>query len=325
MVCIVIKCLNDVCYYYGDKGIIYNHSKEINMNLFIPNFAHMYYVLVSVLCSVTVSVLLKLARGRGLDVRQIIVWNYPVAAGLTYYFFSPQLTTIFNGDVPWTTYSLLALLLPSVFFALGESLRHTGLVRTEIAQRLSLVIPLCAAFFLFGERANVGTIVGLSIGLVAIICSIGWGRGVKGSKNGIYAILVFLGYGLCDVLFKSIAQITAIPYTTSMFIVFLLAMLVAFTYLVGYAWLSKQKINRASILWGLVLGGFNFANILFYMKAHRALPDNPSIVFTGMNIGVISIGALVGVLFFREKLSAINKVGLGLSLVAIIILASFAL
>ena len=71
----------------------------------------------------------------------------------------------------------------------------------------------------------------------------------------------------------------------------------------------------------MVLGGFNFANILFYMKAHRALPENPSIVFTGMNVGVITLGAIIGIFLFSEKLSFINKIGIILAIVSVFIIA----
>lgn len=297
----------------------------------------MIYVLISVLCSVTVSVLLKFARNQGLDTSQIIVWNYPVAAGLTFLFFTPQIEFLTHPDAPWGIYLLLAVLLPSVFFALGASLRTTGLVRTEIAQRLSLIIPLIAAFYWFGETASTGTWIGLGMCLLAIGLSIGWhkedtgkvgqvgqgGRASSISTGWLYPLLVFIGYGICDVLFKSIAQITSIPYTTSMFFVFVMAMLVAFLYLILWSSLGKIQLSVRAIAWGLVLGAFNFANILFYMRAHRALPDNPSIVFTGMNIGVISLGALVGVLVFREKLSTLNKIGLVLAMVSILVLAAF--
>ena len=56
------------------------------------------------------------------------------------------------------------------------------------------------------------------------------------------------------------------------------------------------------------------------MKAHKALPENPSVVFTAMNIGVMSLGAVVGVLVFGEKLSRINKLGVLLAIVAVLII-----
>lgn len=106
----------------------------------------MEFVLLSVLCSVTVSVMLKLARKNGLDTDQLIVWNYPAAGLLTFLFFRPEMQYLSDPQVPWLIYLLLAFLLPGVFLALGASIRTTGIVRTEVAQRLSLVIPLIAAF-----------------------------------------------------------------------------------------------------------------------------------------------------------------------------------
>lgn len=287
----------------------------------------MLYVLFSVFCSVTVSIILKLARRYAVDTRQIVVWNYPAAAALTFWFFKPHLLHVLHPGLPWAIYLPLAVLLPSVFLALSGSIRFTGIVRTEVAQRLSLVIPLLAAFWVFGEEASSASMVGVGIGLLAILCTIGWNRrsgtGKKKSRAGawLYPALVFVGYGVCDVLFKAIAQFTAVPYTTSIFFVFVLAMFFAFIYLAYWRFAQHKPISVKAFFWGILLGGFNFANILFYMKAHRALPDNPSIVFTGMNIGVITVGALVGVVVFKEKLSTLNVVGLFLAMVSVAVLA----
>lgn len=295
----------------------------------------MEFVLLSVICSVTVSVLLKWARNRGLDTTQMIIWNYPVAGLLTYLFFQPQIQYLHHPATPWLIYLLLTILLPAVFFALGASIRTVGIVRTEVAQRLSLVIPLLAAFSFFGEQLKAGTGLGLFIGLIAILFSIGWHKSdspqnqkatvaaTKENQAWLYPLLVFVGYGVCDILFKRIAQITAIPYTTSMFFVFALAMIVAFGYLAYLYMVKKTNLSVSAIFWGWVLGGFNFANILFYMKAHRALPDNPSVVFAGMNIGVIALGALVGVWIFKEKLTTFNRIGLLLAFISVLILTVF--
>ena len=77
------------------------------------------------------------------------------------------------------------------------------------------------------------------------------------------------------------------------------------------------------MLAGLLLGVLNFLNILFYIKAHQQLSQNPSLVFAGMNIGVIILGALIGLFVFKEKLNKINFMGIVLGIVAIILLLSF--
>lgn len=71
---------------------------------------------------------------------------------------------------------------------------------------------------------------------------------------------------------------------------------------------------------GALVGIFNFGNILFYLLAHKEFSENPSTVFAGMNMGVIVLGSLTGILFFREKMSARNYLGIALALGAIVLI-----
>ena len=68
---------------------------------------------------------------------------------------------------------------------------------------------------------------------------------------------------------------------------------------------------------GALLGGLNFMNIVTYITAHQIMKDNPTLVFAGMNIGVIVLGTLSGSLFFKEKINAVNTAGIVLSLCSI--------
>ncbi|SKB54753.1 EamA-like transporter family protein [Parapedobacter luteus] len=284
----------------------------------------MVYVLLSVVCSVTVSVILKLARRHHVDTRQIIVWNYPVTVLGSWAVLRPDFSDVVITEAPVGIYLSLAVLLPGIFVLLSASIRHTGIVRTEVAQRLSLFISLLAAFWLFREAPDTGKLIGVAVGFVGILCSIGWHRGSNqyglNHRVWLYPLSVFFGYGLVDILLKIIAQHTGTPYTVSLFVIFCLAMLVAFGYLIVILQ-GKGRFSMHAVYWGLVLGAFNLGNFLFYMMAHRALPENPSTVFTGMNVGVIALGALVGLVFFQEKLSRINKIGVLLAVVSVFIIA----
>ncbi|WP_240768493.1 EamA/RhaT family transporter [Olivibacter sp. XZL3] len=256
----------------------------------------------------------------------MIAWNYPVAVLLSYHYLEPDLNHFSFAEAPLATYLILGLLLPSLFVIIAGSIRYSGIVRTEVAQRLSLFIPLLAAFFIFNEHPSVTKLVGVAVGLVAIACSIKWQKRTEhtlGSKNAWrYPLMVFFGMGIIDILFKHIAQYQAVSYKTSIFLVFVLCVLVSFLY-IGFLAISKrEKFSLSGTLWGLALGLFNFGNILFYMKAHQALPNNPSIVFSGMNIGVIVVGAIVGLFLFKEKLSTLNKVGLLLAVISVVIIGT---
>lgn len=283
----------------------------------------MLYIFLSVCCSVLVSILLKMAKRYQINVVQAITWNYAIAALLTWLFLKPQTSSITH--VPVNLYLLLGVLLPAIFYIMASAVRSAGIVRTDVAQRLSLLISLTAAYFLFNDHFSVLKITGILIGFAAISCLIPWQKKhvvTQGNRNTwMYLLAVFLGFGTIDILFKQMALNKEAPYTASLFIVYVIAFGVA---LLGSAYQIKFKKKRfmfRHIFFGSILGVFNFGNILFYLKAHTALAGNPSTVFTAMNIGVITVGTIVGLVIFKEKLSVLHKVGIALALLAISIIA----
>ncbi|WP_454802542.1 EamA/RhaT family transporter [Mucilaginibacter phyllosphaerae] len=282
----------------------------------------MLYVFLSICCSVIVSVLLKLAKRYQIDVFQAITWNYSIAILLTWLFFKPTLPTMQNA--PLGIYAGLGFLLPVLFMVMATSIRVAGIVRTDVAQRLSLFIPLLASFLLFGDQLNALKVIGLVIGFAAILCSIPWQKKTANRKvvsnAWIYLLMVFFGIGIIDILFKQVAAFKAVPYTTSLFLIYILSFIVALVILVVRIIAKKTKFSWPHIGFGWILGIANFGNILFYLKAHKALSGTPSTVFSAMNIGVIALGTLVGLVVFNERLSILNKIGVALALVAIVVI-----
>lgn len=285
----------------------------------------MIYIFLSIFCSVVVSILLKLAKRYEISVPQAIVWNYLAAALLAFFIYKPVVSQITFSQAPLNYYLLLGILLPLLFVVLGLSIRYTGIVRTDLAQRLSLFIPLLAAFLIYKEPVSAVKGAGIAVGFIAIICSIPWQKQSLKSKGAIltwlYPLIVFIGMGIIDISFKHIAAFKSVSYTSSLFIVFLIAFSLSLLALVIGMLTGRMKFSIVNLLCGLLLGLFNFFNILFYLKAHRALSENPSVVFSAMNIGVIAVGSLIGIVVFKEKLSKLNKLGIVLAMIAIILIA----
>lgn len=67
-----------------------------------------------------------------------------------------------------------------------------------------------------------------------------------------------------------------------------------------YLFLKRTQWTVPSFIGGIILGVLNFFNILFYIKAHQSFGQNPTLVFAGMNIGVICLGTITAH-FFKEK------------------------
>jgi drug/metabolite transporter (DMT)-like permease len=281
----------------------------------------MLYILLSVCCNVIVAVLLKLARRYHIDVQQAITWNYTTAILLIWLIFKPSLNHL--NMAPVNTLVALGVLLPIIFVMLAISIKITGIVRTDIAQRLSLFIPILASFFIFNETLSSLRVVGLIIGLCAMLFSIPWpqyGRSRKSSGAWFYLLAVFVGMGVIDVLFKKLAVNSTMPFTTAIFLIFILAFICSFIGLLVRIARKKTRFSWPHILIGWTLGVANFGNILFYIRAHKALANSPSTVFSSVNMGAIVLGAMVGLFVFKEKLTILNKIGLFLALVSIIVI-----
>jgi drug/metabolite transporter (DMT)-like permease len=281
----------------------------------------MIYVLLSVVCSVLVSVLLKLARRLSVDVGQAIAWNYVATSVLTAMVFRPSLSVLTTPQAPWLGFIGLGLLLPLIFLALAASVSSAGIVRTDAAQRLSLLISLLAAFALFGESLSVGKGLGIALGLAALACMI-WrvSPSATGERSWWWPLVVFVGFGAIDILFKRVA-VAGTPFPASLQAMFALAFVVSLAILLWRRWHDRTFFTLRDAVAGLLLGLANFGNIVFYLRGHQALPDHPSLVFASMNLGVVALGALVGTVAFRERLSWVNGVGVVLALGAIGVIA----
>ena len=279
----------------------------------------MMYLTIAVLCSVAVSVLLKVLRQRDIDIRQTIVAGYPVAFLLTWFLLKPDVSGMSALGGAWVIIIALGVLLPAVFIVLGRAIAAVGMVATDAAQRLSLIIPIVAAFLLFGEVLTGTRIFGLLLGFLALGALIYRPQQRQINKQAKYIPLwlfgVWAGYGIIDILFKQVAkQGAAFPLT--LFISFGLAGLLLFIYLL----IVRVRWQGNALAAGLLLGALNVGNIYAYIRAHQVLSESPSIVFTGMNVGVIAVATLIGVGVFKEQLNRVNILGLLLAIFCVAVL-----
>ena len=276
----------------------------------------MLFLVLSILCSVIVGVIFKITRKYNGNPTQIVAFNYAVALALCYFSYSPNLAEV-DGNAPWSLYIAIGVLLPFVFLSLVASIKHMGIVKTDAAQRLSLFIPVLAAWLIFKEEFNSYKVIGIVIGFLALLFILR--KQSENSQNKwFFPAAVLIGFGIIDILFKQVALYTTLPYPTSLFVVFCIALSMAILIAIYQIGVKNVKLESKNILFGALVGIFNFGNILFYLKAHKAFAENPSTVFAGMNMGVIVLGSIVGLLFFKEKLSKINFIGIFLALISIV-------
>ena len=276
----------------------------------------MINLIISILCSVSVGVLFKYIKAKTSINIFLITINYLFAIVATYVCFRPE---IYFSNTALNPYTIsLSILLPLVFILLSLSIRHSGIIKTDIAQRISLVIPVACSYWIFNELIPTFRWIGIITGFIALFFILNKGKRSNGSKP-VYLLFVFLGYGIIDVLFKQIALQKAIPYTVALFYIFCGCFIFASLMTLASFIKKKLSIQKSAVFYGLLLGLFNFLNIYFYLRAHQSFAKNPTTVFATMNFGVILLGTLIGAFYFREKLSRKNIAGLILAVIAIIL------
>lgn len=282
----------------------------------------MHYLILAILCSVSVSILLKVARKYKIVVEQAIAFNYVVALSLCYFLLKPDFkglgfTEFFLQSEAQPIFLTLGILLPVGFMVMSRAVEYAGIVRTDAAQRLALFLQIIAAVVIFNETLSQMRIIGVIVAFGALFCLLSKQATAieNAAKAAVFLAGVWLIWGTTGILFKKIALMGG-AFPTTLFIAFVLAGAIIFIYLL----LKRTQWTVPSFIGGLILGGLNFFNILFYIRAHQYFKESPTIVFAGMDLGVICLGALAGAVIFKEKISKINGVGIALGLVAIILL-----
>ncbi|MEB6666988.1 MULTISPECIES: EamA family transporter [Acinetobacter] len=281
----------------------------------------MEMIVAAACCSVLVSIVLKYLKAKGFDVFQMIAWNYLSASILCFYWFKTDITHISFNHTPWWLILILAILLPSIFLCLAKSLQFAGILKTEIAQRLAVILSLLAAYFIFGEQFSQIKLLGVGLGIIAILAIIIGQATEKASKglnlkSALFLFSVWAGYAAIDVLLKYSSSLGLQSAVTLN-----LAFIGAFILSIAYIAVTQPNWQPKNIFTGLVLGVLNFANIALYVKAHMMFKETPAIVFAGMNILVVVLGVLSGVIFFKERLQAYTWIGLVSGIVAVLCLA----
>lgn len=282
----------------------------------------MIFLLSAICASVLVSIFLKVARRQGIDIAQAILMNYITAIILCIFLLKPGVNI---GEIMENGVFIiiaLGILLPSVFIIMAKAVQLVGIAKSDVAQRLALFLPILASFTIFGESLTLAKGVGIILAFLSLI-ALTYKPNTKNShaktddrlniKNTALILGgVWVGYGVIDILFKQMAKLGN-AFANTLLVSFILAFILLFIYLI----INKTKWQGKSLIGGILLGVLNFFNILFYIKAHQAYKDDPTLVFAGMNIGVICLGAVVGLFIFKEKISKINGTGIILGVCAV--------
>ncbi|HMX04703.1 MAG TPA: hypothetical protein PK511_13690 [Chitinophagales bacterium] len=286
----------------------------------------MIYLLLSILTSVLIFVAFKLIAKNHVPVLQAIVINYTVCVieGSFANGSLPDMRAV--AAKPWFENTLLlGAMFISVFYVTALTVKHSGLAVASIANKLSLIIPVVAAYFLYDDHFSFLKIAGILLAMIAVVFTV-YKPDTETHKHDFsyyfLPLVVLIGGGAIDTFTKWNQENLLAPEDFNVYLV------MVFGTAAGFGWLIviyrrlrfSEKISLRTIGHGLLLGIPNYGTMYFLLAVLNQPGWSSSVVFPVNNIAVVAVSCLVAMVLFKEKLSKLNLTGIALSMLAIFLI-----
>lgn len=298
------------------------------------------------ICSVAIGMIFKHTGPMEIDRTALLTVNYAAAVGVALLLIeiggrttgaglglSPALVGLGMG---------VGALLIAGFYILSYATDVAGMSLAIGVMRVSVVIPFLASWLVWDEVPSIPQGIGMGLAGAAFFLIAQKHRGpqpvgtglAQGSEGepfvasvsdvdwhafGVLALTFFAG-GAVDLSMKWFEEGFGAGNSRVLFL--LLSFGCAF--LIGAIVVSVRALRggdwpgRRAIGWGVLLGVVNYGSLEFLLRAVAVLPG--PFVFPANNIAIMVMAAGIGVYLWGEYLSWINRIGIGLAIVALVLL-----
>ena len=215
----------------------------------------------------------------------------------------------------------LGFLFMVTFLFIAESTRESGASLSAVASKMSMVIPVSSALFLFDEEISAELLIGISLALL----SVGLITYQSENKGGFSWLLiaVFVGSGGVDLSMNLIKHQHYSGWSNLQFttLTFFGAAVAGLLYTL-WKWLNhgfEIKILPSTLFFGVLLGGINLFSIYAIYHALDVFESSSSVFFTVNNVLVVMGSVTVG-LVYKEGFNTRKIIGLIAAVFALILL-----
>jgi drug/metabolite transporter (DMT)-like permease len=293
----------------------------------------MLTLLLSIFFSVLLLVNFRIFPKFQISTFQAIAFNYPVCF-LTGLLLMPD-GQYFNLDMSknWTWYCLaLGVGFILSFVLSGLATQKIGMTLTSMANNVSLVIPVLISLFFLKTNIKVFDFynyAGLGLAVFAVAIStfkLDEKASVKTSfwLRGGLALSIFVLYGVTNAAINYL-NIHFIPNPDQVVPVTLVmvlgAVLSGLIMLLFRVLKGQEKLEIKNMLAGFTLGIPNFLSFYFLILTLTHFGNSGAYVYPVYNIGVILVSTSISFIFFKEKLTVLNKIGLLCAILAILLIS----
>lgn len=293
---------------------------------FYTYHSNMIYILLSILSSTSIFLIFKFVDLKKLSSLNVIVVNYFIAGLLGFSLYHNKFIGLLSS---FDTNSYILSVTIGVFFfigflLIGKTIQTSGLSITSVASKMSVVIPIIFSILFDNEAVGLFKILGIVLALVSIFMIVYNKDDSKKNRAIITPILLFVFMGIVDSLVKYSQShifnkdVNAVVFTSLLFSFALITSIIYYLFKIN----TNKKFDINTFYFGSALGIVNFGSIYFLIKALDENVFNSSVVFGINNTSIVVFSILIGLLFFKEKISKLNFAGIVVSIIAILILTN---
>lgn len=296
----------------------------------------MLYFLLSVLFTVALYLIMRAFPRYKVDSFHAVVFNY-YACVLTGLLLTPDLKLF--KTVRWSSEgTLITLLLGGMFVVtfmlIGLTAQKVSVTATSLAGNMSLVIPVLFGLFVFKNNNKEFTTVNY-VGLLVALAALALGAlqsdkkeiGTKTTTaiNPLLALplLTFFAAGTNNTLINYLSVKYYNPGETTLFMIIACsgAILIGTVILIYRIMTGGERLQMRSVIGGLILGVPNFLSLYFLLLALGSFGNSAAFVFPIYNILTMLVSACAAWLIYHERLNHLNKFGLLLAVIAIVMIS----
>jgi len=287
----------------------------------------MVFLFLSILCSTIIFLLFKIFPSKNVNTFSAIVINYFTASICGYLLFTDTLEWSHLSKAGWLPNAIfLGLTFIFLFNMMALTAQRLGASVSSIANKMALVVPVIFAITYYGDEISTIKVIGICLSLAGIYLAI-LKKGNQKDRidySKIWLpIVVFIGSGFVDTFLKYNQEFHLKDDSNASKLFSGITFGVAFTIGLLMMLFSKEKrrLNLNTIIAGLVLGVVNFGSIYFLIEIFNHTSLESSLVFPINNVAVVILTTIGSILFFSERFSLINKIGIALCVGSILLIS----
>lgn len=293
----------------------------------------MFYLVLAIICSALVALIMRVSEKHiSGNVSMLVmnyftclvvagvctIWNHVVASGIK----SASMQTVLNCLIPATegigfTVGLGLLngcIYLGAFVLLQLNVKKNGVVLSSTFMKLGLLVPMVLSICFFHEVPQLLEIMGFAIAIAAIlVINLEKEQTTAGFKIGLILLLV-VG-GSADAMSKVFEELGN-PVLTEQFLLYTFASALVFCIILMLY--KKQCLGAREIFFGCLIGIPNYFSSRFLLLA---LDDVPAVIaYPTYSVATIVVVSMAGICFFKEHLGKKQWIGVGMILLALVLL-----